>query len=211
MSVFGVHYNATFLIRISGTHPSPLKTAGNDKTIYLVALSRASHRKHLKMYWKHSKMIEIKQVTRLTSERARVWMAGRVRKRTLSDIPASQIHRGSIVQIEPTISDAARWQEILSTRAVAQKGNSTANKLVVSRSVYPRRVLYIFAPGWPIKHPADYTDADFRQLIQRRDVEWKPGYECLTMHLYFWAHLGTAVLNPFRATSRALMINIHNI
>lgn len=36
-----------FSIRISGTHPSLLKTAGNDKTIYLVVLSRASHRKHL--------------------------------------------------------------------------------------------------------------------------------------------------------------------
>ena len=90
------------------------------------------------------------------------------RKRTLSGIPNTRW--GSIVQIEPTISDAARWQEILSTRAVAQKGNSTANKLVVSRSVYPRRVLYIFAPGWPIKHPADYTDADFRRLIRRRNV-----------------------------------------
>lgn len=37
-SVFGVDCNATFSIRISGT-PSPLKTAGNDKTIYLVPLA----------------------------------------------------------------------------------------------------------------------------------------------------------------------------
>lgn len=141
-------------------------------------------------------MIEIKQVTRLTSERARDGREGE--KEDSIGHPRIPNTRGSIVQIEPTISDAARWQEILSTRAVAQKGNSTANKLVVSRSVYPRRVLYIFAPGWPIKHPADYTDADFRQLIRRRDVMQTKNQ---LMYLYFWAHLSTVILDPFQATS----------
>lgn len=47
-----------------------------------------------KIYWKHSKMIEIKQVTRLTSERARDWMDERMKKRTLSNVLASQIHGG---------------------------------------------------------------------------------------------------------------------
>lgn len=152
-------------------------------------------------------MIEIKQVTRLTSERARDWMDGR--KRTLSGIPNTRW--GSIVQIEPTISGAARWQEILSTRAVAQKGNSTANKLVVSRSVYPRRVLYIFAPGWPIKHPADYTDADFRQLIRRRNVTRTKNqlrmFDDTTIFLRAPNHRGSKSIS--RAISRALTIDTH--
>ena len=60
--------NSMFSICTSGTS-TPLKTLGNDKTIYSGrALGGLPVENTLKMYWKHSKMIEIKQVTGRTRE-----------------------------------------------------------------------------------------------------------------------------------------------
>lgn len=67
MGATGLGCNSTFSICISGTS-TPLKTVGNDKTIYHGRAARFPVENTSKMYWKHSKMIEIKQVTRWTRE-----------------------------------------------------------------------------------------------------------------------------------------------
>lgn len=133
-----------FSIRISAMHPSPLKTTGNDKTIYLVMLASLASKTLGKCIENTRKWLKSNKLRGWRARERRSEKEGNLSLYRTSPHPK---YTRSIVQIEPTISDAARWQEILSTRAVAQKSNSTANKLVVSRSVYPRRVLYIFAPG----------------------------------------------------------------
>lgn len=97
----GLGCNSTFSICISGTS-TPLKTVGNDKTIYHGRAARFPVENTSKMYWKHSKMIEIKQVTRWTRE---IYLSR-------SSCPRSAPR----YLIEWIISNIPGWREIPSVR-----------------------------------------------------------------------------------------------
>lgn len=112
----GSRCNSTFSICIYGTS-IPLETLGNDKTIYSGSVGGLPVKNTLKIYWKHLKMIEIKQVTK------------RTREIYLSRPPCSHTLVPYAYLVEWIISNTPTWRD-----TICETNRLHAQRLIGTRS-----------------------------------------------------------------------------